>query len=89
MKREVLSIRGETYLTLETVARCYEVEVTWVEECYDLGLLGPGERVGEATAVAAAMLDQVARILRLHRQLDINLAGIATLLAERLDVEEG
>ena len=87
MTREVISIRGETYVTLETVARCYQVEVTLVEEAYELGLLGRGERVGEAIAVAAVMLDHVARILRLQRQLEVDLA-IAALLAGHHDLPE-
>lgn len=80
MRRGTISIRGEAYLTLETVASCYEVEVEWVEEVYEHGLIGRGERVGDSTAVAAEMLDRVARILQLSRQLGINLEGIAALL---------
>jgi hypothetical protein len=74
-------IRGETWFTLETVARCYEIEVGFLEEVYEQGLLGRGERVGASLAVAAEMLDRVARILRLHRQ-GVDVAGIALLLRE-------
>lgn len=77
-----ITLHGRLYLTLETVAECYRVEVEWIEEAYDLGLLGPGERVGASTAVAAAALDRMGRIVRLHRQLGINLAGILSLLRE-------
>jgi len=80
MKREAISIRGHLYLTLETVADCYRVEVEWLYEVYEMGLLGPGERVGSSTAIAASMLDRIGEILRLHRQQGINLAGIFMLL---------
>lgn len=82
MSREVISIRGRCYLTLETVAHCYRVEVKWVHEVYEMGMLGRGELVGGATAVEAAMLDRMGRILRLHRQQGINLAGIFQLLED-------
>jgi len=80
MTRATITIRGELYVTLEAVASCYQVEVAWVEEAYELGLLGRGERVSGATAVEAAMLDRVGRILRLHRQQGVNLPGIVMLL---------
>jgi len=77
-----LTIRGRTYVTLETVAECYRVEVAWVREVYEYGLLGTGEPVRDTTAVAAEMLERAAVILRLHRQQGINLEGIARLLWE-------
>jgi len=77
MTRATITIRGELYVTLEAVASCYQVEVAWVEEAYELGLLGRGERVSGATAVEAAMLD---RVLRMHLQQGVNLAGIVLLL---------
>ena len=89
MSSKALSFRGQLYLTLETVADCYRVEVSWVEEVYELGLLGRGERVGDSTAVAAAMLDRLGRILRLHHQQGINLAGILRILDECLEQAGG
>lgn len=82
MKHEGISIRGHLYLTLETVAACYRVEVDWLHEVYETGLLGSGERVGDSTAIAAAQLDRLGEILRLSRQQGINLAGILRLLDE-------
>ena len=76
MRREVITIRGRRYVTLEAVADCYQVEASWLEEVYEVGLLGPGERVEDSIAVQTLMLDRVGRILRLHRQAGLNLAGI-------------
>lgn len=81
MTRGVVSIRGELYLTLETVAECYRVEAVWLREVYETGLLGPGEELGDSIAIAASMLDRMGDILRLHQQQGINLAGILILLA--------
>jgi hypothetical protein len=82
MSRETIVIRGEVYLTLEALADCYRVEVAWLHEVYELGLLGDGERVGATTVVSATMLDRTARILRLHLQQGVDLMGILGLLAE-------
>jgi hypothetical protein len=62
-----LTIRGETYLTLETVAACYQCEIAWVEQIYGLGLLGSGENVEGHTAIPARMLERLAEIVRLVR----------------------
>lgn len=67
-----LTIRGETYLTLETVAECYECEIEWVERIYDLGLLGSGELVDGRTAIPARMLERLAEIMRLCRHQGID-----------------
>lgn len=82
MTGRTITIRGEAYLTLETVAECYRVEITWLEEVYALGLLGRGERVEGTTAIAAAMLDRMSRIVRWNRQLGVDLSGILALLED-------
>lgn len=62
-----VTIRGETYLTLDIVAECYECEIEWVERIYHLGLLGSGETVEGRTAIQARMLERLAEIVRLCR----------------------
>ncbi len=80
MTWRTIELHGETYVSIATVAECYEVELAWIEEVYTLGLLGPGERVERLLVVSVSMLDRVALILRLERQQGINLPGIARLL---------
>ena len=75
-----LVIRGETYLTLEIVAECYRVERSWLEEVYELGLLGEGERSEQGVAITARKLDRVAEILQLHFHHGVDLSGIAVIL---------
>ena len=36
MTRMQMVIRGETYLTLDVIAECYDCEVEWVERVYDV-----------------------------------------------------
>jgi len=77
-----MTIRGETYLTLDVVAECYECEVTWVEEIYALGLLGKGEHVEGVLAIPSRMLERVAHIRRLCHYHGIDPTIVDLLLAE-------
>ena len=75
-----ITIKGGQYVTLTQAAECYEVEVAWVREVYDYGLLGVGELFEEEPAIEAGMLDRLAEIQRLHNQQGVNLPGIAIIL---------
>ncbi len=76
---ESLRVRGELYLELESVAATYAVDVGWLREAYDLGLLGEGERLERSIAIPAARLDRVAAVLRFHH-LGLELEAIALWL---------
>ncbi|MBZ0136159.1 MAG: chaperone modulator CbpM [Planctomycetes bacterium] len=76
----LITIRGRSYITLTEAAECYRVQVSWVEEVYEYGLLGAGETVEEEIAVPTEMLDRLAEIRRLQNQQGVNLAGIAIIL---------
>jgi hypothetical protein len=78
----IVTIRGEPYVTLQDVAESFEFELSWVQEVYEFGLLGPGETVGDTIAIASRLLDRVAAIRRLNRVLGVNLAGVALVLHE-------
>lgn len=82
MSRELdrFVIRGDIHVTLSAVARCYGVTVTFVEEAYEHGLLGTGERVGGGIAISAIQLDRVARIVQLHFHQGVSLPGVVLLL---------
>lgn len=71
---------GGRYLTLSVVAECYAVEVRWVREVYEYGLLGSGRLEGGEPAIASVMLERVAVIRRLQLQAGLNLEGVALLL---------
>jgi hypothetical protein len=77
--------RSSTHITLRVVAQCYEVELRWVEEVYEFGLLGEGQRVAGELTIQAAMLERLALIRRLQLQQGLNLPGIALLLQDDPD----
>jgi len=70
-------IEGESYLSLETIADCYHIEVVRLREAYGLGLLGHGRDHGGTIVVATRHLDRVAEIVRLHvyHRLDLDVIG--------------
>jgi len=68
------------HIALRVVAQCYEVELRWVEEVYEFGLLGDGRVVGGELMIQTVMLERLALIRRLQLQQGLNLPGIALLL---------
>ncbi len=75
-----VTIEGESYITLDDVAECYECEHGWVREVYDHGLLGRGVRYEGTIVVRTSMLDRVAEIRRLHVFQGVHISAIAALL---------
>ena len=76
----VVYIREEAYVTLATIADCYECSETWVREVYEVGLLGTGEILDDRTWVPAEAMDRIARILRLSTVHGLELDVIVHLL---------
>jgi hypothetical protein len=78
-------IHGESFVTLATVAECFQVQTAWVRAVYDAGLLGAGERVGDEVAIPSARLERVALVERLHLHYGLDLASVE-LWIERHEV---
>ncbi len=76
-----LVVRGETYVSLEAAAECYQLELTFVHEVYRAGLLGPGELTELGPAIPIPMLERLARIVHLTRHLELELDLVALFLA--------
>lgn len=76
MSRDRIYVEGELYLSLETVADVYQVQITWLREAYDSGLFGTGVEKGPTVCIAAVQLDRVATIVRLHETLGLDLETI-------------
>lgn len=81
MSDEGIWIRGELYLSLEVVAEVYEVQVTWLREVVDAGVLGDERARSGPPRIAAALLDRVAAVVRLHRTIGLDVDAIALWLA--------
>lgn len=73
-------LHGELFVTLETAAECYRVELRWIEEVHDAGLLARAERVGGSLAVPVRDLDRLAAVLRWHRHHGLDLETVLALL---------
>lgn len=80
MSTERIFVEGELYLSVETVAEVYRVEVVWLREVLDAGLLAGGVASQPTLCIAATRLDHVATIVRLHRALGLDLDAIRLLL---------
>lgn len=76
MSDERIYVGGELYLSLETVAEIYRVEVVWLRQAQDAGLLGSDVATQPMVCIAAARLDHVATIVRLHQVLGLDLDAI-------------
>ncbi len=81
MSDERIVISGELHLSLEAVAACYRVDVTWLREVHELGLLGRVRRHREVTVVSARMLDRVAEVVRLHEVYHLEPSAMVLVLA--------
>jgi hypothetical protein len=80
---DTIIVHGQRYLTVRAVADCYEVEESWVIRVYEAGLLEECERVDEQLAISLAMLDRLAAIRRLNRNLGLDFEAIAVWLDSR------
>lgn len=78
--KAVVVIDGEVHVALEVVAECYRVEADWLRKVYRQGLLGAGHERDRVVVIAAARLDRVARIVRLHFHYGVGLDGVEALL---------
>ncbi len=72
-------IGGELHLNLQIVAECYRVEVVWLRDAIDIGLL-EGRRDNDDIVIAAGTMDRVAEIVRLHVYYRLDLQAITLLL---------
>ncbi len=80
--KERLYIGGELHLSLETVAEIYQVQILWLREVYDAGLVGQGLASGTTPCIAVVQLDRVATIVRLHTVLGLDLETISLTLED-------
>jgi hypothetical protein len=77
-----VTVEGELYLSLETYAEIYSIEVHWLRDVYDHGLLGSGVNSGSLVCVATTQMDRVATIVRLHEGYGLDVETIYLVLED-------
>jgi len=82
MSHDRIYVGGELYLAVETVAEIYRIEVIWLREAVDSGLIGSGVESQPRLCIAAARLDHVATIVRLHQMLGLDVEAIRDALED-------
>ena len=82
MKHQKRHIDGELYLSLETVAEVYELELVWLEGVRREGLLGDCPEQEERVWIAAARLERVAVLVRLCHGFGLDLRAAAAELGD-------
>ena len=75
-----------TYIEIEQLCKHYEVEVSFFTGLSEIGLIEV-ITVETRPCIAEERISEVEKMLRLHRDLDINLEGIDTIfnLLNRID----
>ncbi len=80
MKDAVLIIEGERYLEVRVLAEIFEVQVAWVEEVVERGLV-PGHREIESVRyVRVTEFDRVAQVIRLRQVLELDWDALEAFL---------
>lgn len=82
MRNVRIRIEEQSYLSLDGISECYECEVSWLQEVYDLGLLGSGREHAGRIVLSVAILDRVAEVIRLNFHEGLPLDVIVVLLGE-------
>ena len=82
MSSDRLYVEGELYLSLETIAEIYEVQVVWLREVYESGLLGSGVNSGSTVCIGAVRMDRVATVVRMYDVLGLDIESIALALED-------
>ncbi len=77
---------NERFISLQTLCRHYDVEVTFIRSLNDYGLVEI-IRIDEEEGIDPDYLGEVEKMMRLHYDLDINMAGIDAIghLLKRLE----
>lgn len=73
-------IGEESFVAVEVVARAFRVEVGFVVEVVDLGLIAPGHVAGQHLYVPVAQMDRLAAIARWHFAFGVPLERVELVL---------
>ncbi len=79
-------MQPEDLIPADTFCACHSVELSFIRNLHDSGLIGMTIREG-TIFLPASDLAQLERLIRLHYEMDINIEGIEAVshLLQRLD----
>ncbi len=80
MNRQQWILDGESFISLQYIGECYAVKISWLQQAYELGLLGPGRELQGEILLATHRMDRVAEILRLRFRYGLDLRRISRAL---------
>lgn len=75
----VITAEVDPELTLEEICNACQVEPEFIQQLIDYGVIEPKE-LSQGLSFGAEHLYRVKRAVHLHRDLEINMAGIALIL---------
>lgn len=85
---EVIHWRTEySLMTLEELAGAAELHPELVEEFIDYGLVEPATAASSNRLFSVSAVERLRRIMRLRRDLGVNLAGVGVILEMRERIE--
>lgn len=76
------SDRAPEWIAIDIVAQSYGVDIEWLLQAADLGVLHGIEQRGDRLHIAATEMDRIAAAVRWHRHLEVDLETIAILLVQ-------
>ena len=85
MKEQVITIAGNAYLRSEAIAQIFAVQVTWVHEVVEHGLLEGAAVVEESLCLRVDQMDRIATLVRLQRVYELDWDQLAFYLQEHLE----
>lgn len=77
----------EEYITLNKLSGSYQVDVTFFSRLDELGLVEI-HIIDQALCIHQDKINDLERMLRLHKDLEVNLEGIATIFDLLQKIEE-
>ena len=82
MTSHQVTVEGELYLSLETYAEMYCIEVVFLRDVYEQGLLGSGVMSDARVCIAVTQMDRIATVVRLHDACGLDVDAIHLILDE-------
>lgn len=68
-------MNAENFIPIESLCRHYQVELSFFSSLYEIGLIEI-EIIGQAQCIHLDRIHDLEKMIRMHRELNVNLEGI-------------